>query len=232
MRGQAAALRRLGGVYRDLGHFDKAERAYDQGLEITERLSDADLTRAYLQRGKGCLLRMMGRFDDAVDCFVTAQPVFEQLHDIRGEIGALRGLGETYLKQELWNKAYDCFSRNLELDLVMQDRHGKAHSLRGMGVAWLGRDRPRTAISYFERALPIFREIGHRASEAETLAYQAIALRAAHHSRAAHAMDRQVTAILSQLGVPPDSFKGLSPNRHRPRRSGMAAILGALRRNR
>lgn len=232
LRGQAAALRRLGGVYRDLGHFDKAERAYDQGLEVIDRLTDADLARAYLLRGKGCLLRMMGRFDDAVDCFVTAQPVLEQFNDIRGEIGALRGLGETYLKQELWKEAHDCFSRHLELDLATQDRHGEAHSLRGIGVAWLGRGRSRTAISYFESALPVFREIGHRASEAETLAYKAIAQRAAHHSRAAHETERQVTSILSQLGIPPDSFEGLRLKRHRPKRTGTAGIRGILRRNR
>ena len=40
-RGQVSALRRLAGVYRDLGKFDESERAYDQGLEIVDRIPDA-----------------------------------------------------------------------------------------------------------------------------------------------------------------------------------------------
>ncbi len=214
-RGQATALRRLAGVYRDLGKFDESERTYDEGLEIARTLTEADLARAYLLRGKGCLLRMVGRLDDAVECFLTAQPVFEGANDLRGQIGSLRGLGETYLQQELWLKAHECFSRHLELDLIMRDRHGEAHSLRGIGVAWLGRGRPRTAITYFERALPIFKEIGHRVSEAETLALKAFAQRVTHRSRSARATEQQVASILDQLGLPPDSFSGLMP-KHRP----------------
>lgn len=214
-RGQVMALRRLGGVYRDLGQFERSERAYDEGLRIVGQLTDADFARAYLLRGKGCLFRMTGRLDDAVDCFVTARPVFEQAEDIRGEIGSLRGLGETYLLQGLWSKAHDCFARHLDLDLVLQDRHGEAHSLRGLGVAALGRGRERTAITYFHRSLTIFREIGHRASEAETLAYEALALRSIHRSRAAEAMERQAGAILVQLGLPSDTFKNLDTVKHR-----------------
>jgi tetratricopeptide (TPR) repeat protein len=154
-RGQAAVLRRLGGVYRDLGELQRSEQIYEQGLELARTLEDAELTTAYLKRGMGCLLRMTGRYDDAVANFVAAQEVFERFNDVRGEIGALRGLGETYLRQERWEDARDCFTRHLDLDLRLRDQHGEAHSLRGIGVSLLGQGKSKEAIKYFDQTLPL-----------------------------------------------------------------------------
>jgi tetratricopeptide (TPR) repeat protein len=200
-RREAAVLRRLGGVYRDLGRFEKAEACYKEGLALASTLPDGDLARAYLLRGYGALHRMAGRHNEAVQCFDEALTVLRQLDDLRGELGALRGLGETYLQLRRWTEAEDCFEQHLTVDREIGDRHAEAHSLRGLGEVRLGQHRHDEAVTYFEQCLPLFREIGHRSSEAETLGSLSSALAGLGRRSAARTIRSQSAAIFRELGM-------------------------------
>ncbi len=200
-RREAAALRRLGGVYRDLGSMDIAQSCYEQGLALVRGQPDSDLMRAYLLRGFGALHRMTGHYDEAVTCFDETLSVVRRLGDRRGELGALRGLGETYLRQRRWEEAVVCFGRHLVVDRQLADRHAEAHALRGLGEARLGQRHYREAIACFEQCLPRFREIGHRSSEAETLESLGSALFALGRLSAARASWSQSAAIFEELGM-------------------------------
>lgn len=201
-RREAAVLRRLGGVYRDLGRFDHAEACYKEGLALAGTLVDGDLVKAYLLRGYGALHRMAGRHDEAVACFDEALTVLHRLGDVRGELGGLRGLGETYLQQGRWEDAEACFERHLAVDREIGDRHAEAHSLRGLGEVRSGQRRYQEAVAYFEQCLPLFREIGHRSSEAETLGSLGLALLGLGRPNAARTVLRQSLAVFDELGMP------------------------------
>lgn len=169
-RMEVAALRRLAGVYRDLGDVVRAERHYTAALTQLTGLPDADLPRSYVMRGYGCLQRLTNRCDDAAGSFLEALSYFRGYGDRGGELGALRGLGETYLRLARWELAEECFQKHLEDDRRSGDRHAQAHSLHGLARVRIGQGNHRDAVPYLHEALPIFEEIGHRASRAVALA--------------------------------------------------------------
>jgi tetratricopeptide (TPR) repeat protein len=201
MRGEAVVLRRLGGVYRDLGRLDDARRCYEEGLAISEKLPDPDLIRAYILRGLGALLRMTHAYDEAVRAFQEALVTFRAHGVVRGELGALRGLGETYLLLERWDDAEACFQRHLAVDREWHDRHAEAHSLKGIGEVRLGQGDWRSAVVHFQAALPLFQEIGHRVSEAETLDSLGRAYLVGGHARAAREDWGRAASIYDGLGL-------------------------------
>ncbi|MEV5411864.1 tetratricopeptide repeat protein [Thermopolyspora sp. NPDC052614] len=200
-QGEVAVLRRLGGVYRDLGRYDRSRECYEAGLAAAAALPSSDAVRAYLLRGFGALLRIQGEYDRAAACFDEALMVFGDMGAIRGELGALRGLGETRLRQRRWDDAEYCFTRHLIMDRKLQDRHGEAHSLRGLGEVYAGRGKNGLAIRYLSTCLPLFREIGHRASEAETLVILGRVQMREGRPAAARKAWRRATEIYQELGL-------------------------------
>ena len=190
-RAEVAVTRRLGGVYRDLGYLDRAERCYQEALALAGSLPHSEILRAYVLRGYGCLQRISGRYTEAVDSFQQALMIFETAGDQRGKLGTLRGLGETYAKQERWTEAEDCLRAHLAVDRALGDRHAEAHMLFGLGEIRRGQQRYREAIGLYEKALPMFHELEHRSSEAETLEMLGAALLAlGKRKRAREAWER------------------------------------------
>ena len=106
--GVVAVLRRLGGVYRDLGQYERSTVCYEQGLSTAAQVPDPELARAYLLRGRSALLRMSGHPREAVSGFAEALATFRAHGDVRGEAGALRGVGECWLILEDWEQAHHC----------------------------------------------------------------------------------------------------------------------------
>jgi tetratricopeptide (TPR) repeat protein len=178
---RAAVLRRLAGVYRDLGDLAEAADCYTLAGDMYRELGDRH-GGAYVTRGIGGLARAHGQLAKAVGHFTDSIGAFQELGDEPGEMGALRGLGDTYHDLKQYSQALDCFRQRLRVDLRLRDRHGEAHSLKGMGEAYLGLGRPNEAIACLERCAPIFAEIGHRASQTETLATLNLAYAAANRS--------------------------------------------------
>lgn len=168
-RVEVAVIRRLGGVYRDLGYLDQARQCYEEALALIANLPGSDLLRAYVMRGYGCLQRTVNQYDEAVRSYLSTMDTFRGIADPRGMLGTLRGLGATYLKMSRWDEAETCFRQHLSMVRDLGDRHAEAHMQHGLGEVALGKLEYRSAISHFLQCLPTFTELEHRNSEAEAL---------------------------------------------------------------
>jgi len=127
----------LGQKYHENEEYEKAVSAYRHVVKI-------DKCNFHAWHNLGLALRVLGKFDDALKAFNTAQ----SLDPGNGEISIQQGLiliGQEKNQQAI-NKFKNAFESGLEFD-----NRVVAHI--GMGISYLNLDKPDDAISNFDAAL-------------------------------------------------------------------------------
>ncbi len=130
----------LGRKYHENEEYQKAVAAYRHVVRI-------DRNNFHVWHNLGLALRFLGKLDDALKAFNTAQ----SLDPGNGEIYIQQGLiliGQEEKNQQAVNKFEKAFESGLESDNQMV-----AHI--GMGISYLNLDKPDDAISNFDAALQI-----------------------------------------------------------------------------
>jgi tetratricopeptide (TPR) repeat protein len=167
---EADALRRLGDVYRELGHYDKAIGCLQQALPRF-REQGMPLGEAWTLRGLGMAYRASGNLKEAIRCLNRAMPLFQEVGNQLGEANTLRSLGDLYRDQGRFQQAIRHFRRSVRVfqEIGVRGRLGAANALRSLGYAYLGVARYDDAVRCFDECLVICREQRNRSGEAWTL---------------------------------------------------------------
>jgi len=132
----------LGRKYHENEEYQKAVSAYRHVVKI-------DVSNFHAWHNLGLALRFLGKLDDALKAFNTA----ESLDPGNGEIYIQQGLiliGQEKNQQAV-NKFEKAFESGLESDNQMVAQIG-------MGISYLNLDKPDDAISNFDAALQIDKE--------------------------------------------------------------------------
>lgn len=132
----------LGGKYHENEEYEKAVSAYRHVVKI-------DKYNFHAWHNLGLALRFLGKFDDALKAFNTAQ----SLDPMNGEIFIQQGL--ILIGKEKNQQAINKFKKALESGLE-SDNQMAAHI--GMGISYLNLDKPDEAINNFDAALQIDNE--------------------------------------------------------------------------
>ncbi|WP_292426570.1 lipopolysaccharide assembly protein LapB [Methanoregula sp.] len=132
----------LGRKYHENEEYEKAVSAYRHVVKI-------DKYNFHAWHNLGLALRFLGKLDDALKAFNTAQ----SLDPENGEIYIQQGL--ILIGQEKNQQAVNKFKRAFESDLE-SDNQMVAHI--GMGISYLNLDKPDEAINNFDAALQIDNE--------------------------------------------------------------------------
>ncbi|MDQ1511076.1 MAG: hypothetical protein QOG50_2920 [Actinomycetota bacterium] len=89
----AAALRSIGSLHIELGHYPAARQLLHEALTIAERGDDHELISSVLYH-QGFVALKVGEFDAARACFDRSLLQAREHHDERGELFAIKGLAD------------------------------------------------------------------------------------------------------------------------------------------
>ena len=133
----------------DLGRKYHEDEEYQQAVAAYRHVVKIDRNNVHAWHNLGLALRFLGKLDDALKAFNTAQ----SLDPMNGEIYIQQGL--ILIGQEKNLQAANKFQKAFEAGLE-QDNQVVAHI--GLGISYLNLDRPDEAISNFDAALRIDNE--------------------------------------------------------------------------
>lgn len=165
VRGEAAALDRLGTVRRRLGQYAEALVDHEQAAAAYRQAGDsAGLGRALHNLGVVCW--RAGRYREARTHLHEAVTLHRAAGDRSAEGGALYNLGIVYRRLGDYPGALDFHGQALAILREIGDRAGEGRALNNSGVVYLRLGRYAEAVDVLERALRIQRERRDRAGEA------------------------------------------------------------------
>ncbi|MCC7429363.1 tetratricopeptide repeat protein [bacterium] len=140
----------------------KAIEFYDRLLRnLKETVNRSDLETDTLL-GKGKVLELIGKWDEAEEFFKEAVDLSEKIKDKKRLASSYKFLGGTlYLKGD-YDKAMECFEKALKISKEIGDKSGISVTVRNMGGVYFNKADYCKAMKYFEKSLKISEEIGDK----------------------------------------------------------------------
>ncbi|WP_063129876.1 ATP-binding protein [Nocardia fusca] len=156
-RAEAAILRSLGALYRELGRYDDAVDKLGRAAAIFQDL-DARSEWAATLRLLGDTFRYQGRLHEAITHFSTALDLADSGSDTRIAAGIHNGIADASRGLSRWGDARRHFDTTLAIYRSVADRLEEARARVRYGLVHRDRWHNDQALQTFETALPIFHE--------------------------------------------------------------------------
>jgi DNA-binding SARP family transcriptional activator/tetratricopeptide (TPR) repeat protein len=154
-------MRRLGDVWQRLGRWNDAEQIYRQALSAAENSNDSQACAECLI-GVGAILRLTGRYAEAIAAFERAREEYERLEIARGVSRTIGHLGIVHFERGDMLRALDCFKQQQQIAERLSDNGELSNALRDMGLVYWLQGEYEQAIACHERCLALAAERGER----------------------------------------------------------------------
>ena len=148
----------------------------------------------------GLHLKLLGRTQEALECFEKFRLFCRDLGERQGEGAALGNLGTAHDAMGNTRKAMEFFEQALVINRETNDRRGEGTNLSNLGIAYARLGDLRKAIDFCEKALVIAREIGNRRGEGESLGNLGVAYENLGDARKAIELYEQALVIDREIG--------------------------------
>jgi tetratricopeptide (TPR) repeat protein len=143
----------------------------------------------------------LGRFEDALACYLEAQRIRHEIGDQWGErANSMTNVGCTYLDLRRLDLALGCFQQVLATSRAAHNRYVECLALINLADTYSRLELPDDALACSRRALAVTREIGYRQAEGIALSHLAAAYRAMSRPGQARRCYQQALAIRRQAG--------------------------------
>ena len=138
--------------------------SYSQQVELDSLEREL---RSIKQTGNGSvepvvesLLRLRSEEPRRVESLVyNALLLSHTIHDTKGEIRALRGIGQIQIAAKMYDSALVYYNRSLSLSKTTGYHEGAANALRGIGVIYYYTDNRKLALEYYQNSLRLCKKI-------------------------------------------------------------------------
>ncbi len=161
----SAGYQRLGGLYTELGDFNRAEKAYLKATDAAEKTANATIKKSVALSIAQINLRR-NKFAEAKKNIETVLAAAKNDKDVLVEAYAEQLLGNLALKEKDFNAAQSRFNAALALQTKAKLILGIALSLQGLGDSFAGLGQKAQAQSVYAQTLGVFRQIGSPTGEA------------------------------------------------------------------
>ena len=148
----------------------------------------------------GLHLHLLGRTQEAMDCFEKCVSLAREIGDRRGESRALGNLGNIHIVLGNVRQAMELIKKALLIYQAIGDRRGEGNALDNFGNAHATMGDWHKAIEFYEQALVIAREIGDRCGEGNALGCLGSAHRNLGDARKAIEFYGQQLVIAREIG--------------------------------
>ncbi len=109
-----------------LHHVNEAARLADQ--------INSSYWKAWVQNRKGAIYYILGEYEVALEAFVAAQSLFEDLGELKGWVSAMNGRGLIFLGQKEYEEAIKIWSKCLEVNQELGDSVNLARNMFNIGI--------------------------------------------------------------------------------------------------
>lgn len=151
----------LGILLRSIGEFEKSEKAYQNLLQLGERLEDPKI-QALGFNGLGNVYRALGKLDQAIEMYKQSLNR-NQAHGVKEGMAANYGnLGGIYADRGELNQAEEMCQKSLNLDIEVGEREYIATDYSNLGVIYRLRGDLVRAKRMFKKSLDLNKAIQSR----------------------------------------------------------------------
>jgi tetratricopeptide (TPR) repeat protein len=164
----------LGIIHHQLGEFDRAQRLFEQVLELLGPSSpgrgagDSD-TRAAALGNIGLIYQAKGDLDQALKYHEDALKIEREIGYRQAEASTLGNIGAVYQDKGDLDQALSCHEQVLKIHRQIGYRQGAASDLGNIGLIYQDKGDLDQALKYHQDALKIDREIGFQQGAANAL---------------------------------------------------------------
>jgi tetratricopeptide (TPR) repeat protein len=149
---QSSLLADLGNVLLKQGRYADAKVAYEQALQITERIGD--LRGQAISRGQlGSIAFEQKDYDEAQQRYQQALATFQRLGEPATEAAYWHQLGRVAQEQQNWPEAERCYRESLAHEEQLGNLAGAAQTCSHLGQVAATADRFEEAKGWLQRAL-------------------------------------------------------------------------------
>ena len=165
---RAKVLRFAGVLAEESGHYERAQRLHERGLELYRRLDDREGVASSLT-SLGALKFAVGDLERAVALTRESLALKRELGDERGLMSSRNNLGEMLQAAGDLRGAQALFEENLKSDRRVADEWGAGVSLLNLGTLAVEQDEPGRAERLLAEALRTLQRFGDEDAVAECL---------------------------------------------------------------
>ncbi|MEM7581546.1 MAG: tetratricopeptide repeat protein, partial [Cyanobacteria bacterium P01_A01_bin.80] len=155
---KATIIHNSAGIYAQQGKVDEAIALYNQSLEITEKIGDAQgkagslysLARIYAQQGN---------VEEAIALYNQSLDLYEKIGDAQGKAASLHQLAGIYAQQGNVEEAIALFQEALEINKKIGEVQNRANTLWWLGHIAQQQGDNTTALEYLQESFQILQHI-------------------------------------------------------------------------
>ena len=155
----SVALTEQGDCLRDLGQLEAAAGAYEEAIELAEKLEDTRQAAT----GKiqlATVRKNQKRYADALSGYHEALALFEGLGEPGTVATAWHQMGMTYKEMGEYAQAEQAYRQSMAINSQQGSRAGEANSLGELGSLYDEWNRPEQAVSFSRQAADIYVALG------------------------------------------------------------------------
>jgi CHAT domain-containing protein/tetratricopeptide (TPR) repeat protein len=167
-KGEAAALKGIGGVYRMLREKQKAVDYLNQALELQRKLGDS-AEEASILNEFGVLYFSSGESQRALDYYHKAFEIQRALGLHPRVASILNNIAEIYNDLREKEKALEYLHQRLQVERELGNAGGEAATLNNIASVYNLSGEKQKALDYYARALERHRALGNRQGQGRTL---------------------------------------------------------------
>ena len=168
VKGKAASLHALAGIYAQQGDVARAITLYEQSLQLKEQINDVQGKAASLHALAG-IYAQQGDVARAITLYEQSLQLKEQINDAKGKAASLHALAGIYAQQGDVARAITLYEQSLQLKEQINDVQGKAASLHALAGIYAQQGDVARAITLYEQSLQLKEQINDAKGKAASL---------------------------------------------------------------
>lgn len=163
----------LGNMNGDLGKFDECIRYHEIALNLA---TQANLRKqiGQSQFNLGNAYKRINILSKALNCYMEAKQIFEELNDEKGRAASLNLIGILYMDWLDYEKALSTYYESLKMEEARGNKQGMLDIHINIGTALIKLDKKQDAIVSYKTALDISYELADKNKEAYALFHIAL----------------------------------------------------------
>jgi len=167
-KGEAEAIKNIGGAHYYLTNYDAAVEYLIQSLKLRKQIGDKkDIINAL--NNLGIVQASLNNYEQALNYYLESMEIESEIGNNVGIAGSLNNIGMIYEKLSDYHKALEYFRRSEQIYNEIGNKYGQALTLANIGSIFRVLTNYDKAIEYLLRALKIHEETENKDGLASTL---------------------------------------------------------------
>lgn len=197
--GLVSVLNAIGGVYSQVGQFDKALEYQHKALAILEEAGEK-LYVARVLNNIGIIYCRLNQYDQSLDYHLRALAVSEELNDLLGIADILNNISIVYNSLGHYETALKYLQKSLPIFQESNNQNGLANALGNIGLNYQLLGRFEEALQHIGASIEIKKTLGNRMGIAADLQQMGLIYHTLEEYDKALQYQRKVVEIYNAIG--------------------------------